>query len=142
MDNKSEQIIRLTTERPYIAVASLRGLFVNLKLCESEILRIYKPNPTTVDLIDMRRIPGEEIRGIARWKQLAELLNDCCCLLVHGIERAPYSILTNSGICVLVVEGFVDKAITRIGAGKSILYMTLEKQMRITSLNQTQNKCE
>ncbi len=135
--------IKLTKQRPYIAVASLRGLFVNLKLCESEILRIYKPSSKKTELVDIRTIPGEEIRGTMRWTQLSSLLNDCACLLVNGIARAPRSILMNSGIQVFVVEGFVDKAMAKIGEGKSIHFMDIERisQPNISD-NMNETYCE
>ncbi len=123
---KDEHKIELTVQRPYIAIASLRGLFINLRLEESDILRIYKPGARGPELVDIRTVPGEEIPEAKRWGRLSVLLSDCSCLLVHGIDPFPRSILKNSGMQVFVIEGFVDKAIIKIGEGKSIRFMDIE----------------
>jgi nitrogen fixation protein NifB len=123
---QDEDIIKLTTLRPYIAIASLKGLFINLEIAECEVLRIYKPGNKNPELIDIRPVPEDDICEKRRWKQLASLLEDCACLLVHGIAPEPQSVLMSSGVQVLVVEGFVDKAISKIGEGKSIHFMDIK----------------
>lgn len=125
--------VNLTDERPYVAVASQEGLFINLHLGESEFLRIYKPNSRYPELVDMRTVPGSEIKGTVRWKELAGILKDCSCLLVNGIGQAPRSILMNAGISVYVVEGFVEKAVMSIGTGKGVRSMIMEEHGRYGS---------
>jgi predicted Fe-Mo cluster-binding NifX family protein len=119
------------------------GLFINLHLGESDSLRIYRPDAKRPELVDIRSIPGKEVHGISRWKELASLLKDCSFLLVHGIGPAPRSILMNAGISVYVVEGFVEKALTRIGAGKDLTFMILEEPQRFASAcNEDSNSCD
>lgn len=114
--------------RPYIAVASIDGLFINLDLKESEKLRVYKPKEKDPELVDIRNLPNKNVKGTARWKELAETLKDCSHLLVHGIDRCSLGILSNSGIQVYVVEGFIDKAIVNLHTGKDISYMFYKEE--------------
>jgi|GEM_PF-1837683 len=119
--------VALTNLRPYVAVASLEGLFINLHLGESESLRIFRPDARRPELVDIRSLPGKDINGIIRWKKIAALLKDCSCLLVNGIGPAPRSVLMNAGIDVYIVEGFVDKAISSIGAGRGVGFMLVRE---------------
>lgn len=109
--------------RPYMAVASIDGLFINMDLKESEKLRVYKPKEKDPELIDIRSLPNKNVKGTARWKELADTLKDCSHLLVHGIDRGSLGILSNSGIKVYIIEGFIDKAIVNLYTGKDISYM-------------------
>ncbi len=113
------QNINSTNKRPYIAVASEKGLFINLNLHECNKLRIYNPELSQPKLIDIREIPKDYNSETLRWKRLAEILNDCSYLLVYGIDPTPQSILRDSGLSIFIIEGFVDKVLIRINEGKN-----------------------
>lgn len=134
--------VTLSSERPYIAIASQDGLFINLHLDESDKLRIYRTHNNRPELIDIREVPGAHMRGIARWKELTDLLKDCSCLLVNGIAPAPRSILMNAGIAVYIVEGFVEKAVNSIASGKGVGFMIMKEMPEDSSLDVAELGCE
>ncbi len=115
-----ERII-LSNERPYIAVASQQGLFVNLKLDEAKVIRVYQPDCKNPKLIDIRDIPGRDKTCKQGWKRLGHILRDCSCLFVQEISETPNSVLTETGLKIYEVEDFVDKILMRIAKGKNIL---------------------
>jgi nitrogen fixation protein NifB len=69
-----------TPERPYIAVASRDGLFVNQHLGEAVQVRIYKPAARRSTLVDIRNI-SNEAGGAARWLSMIDKMKDCCGIL-------------------------------------------------------------
>jgi len=110
----------ISEKKKYIAIASAQGLFVNLNLEECEILRIYSIVDCKPELIDLRKIPGNEFQPDIRYQQLVTILSDCACLLVYGIDPYPQKVLQQAGLSVYILEGFVDKILLRLSQGKSI----------------------
>lgn len=91
-----------TPERPYVAVASRDGLFVNQHLGEATQLRIYKPSERRSPLVDIRSIAGES-GGSTRWLNMIGNLGDCCGILVSGAGAVPRKIFAHHGITVAIV---------------------------------------
>ena len=98
-----------TDERPYVAVASRDGLFVNQHLGEASELWIYRMTAGgTLELVTERPtpVPGA---GDERWKALAACFSDCFALLCSGCGEAPVRVLNKEGLSVIVMEGLVEE---------------------------------
>jgi nitrogen fixation protein NifB len=111
-----------TPERPYVAVASRDGLFVNQHLGEATHVRIYKPSERRSTLVDIRSI-ASEAGGSARWLSMIEKLKDCCGILVSGAGAVPRKIFAHHGITVAIVEGVIDEALGATANGGDLMFM-------------------
>jgi nitrogen fixation protein NifB len=116
--------LRITTtpERPYIAVASKEGLFVNQHLGAAATFRIYKPSETRSKLVDLRNV-ASEAGGAARWLGMIENLKDCSAVLVSGAGAMPRKIFAHHGITVGIVEGLIDEALKATAQGGDLMFM-------------------
>jgi nitrogen fixation protein NifB len=108
-NHPEDGVVPQNSSRPYIAIASREGLFVNMHLGECEYLRIYKIGVRKSTLVDIRKIP-QPSRGCgnSHWTALAEILKDCHLLLASGIGPLPRSILSSSGIKIKIVEDYIQ----------------------------------
>lgn len=113
-------------KKPFVAVASLEGMLVNLHLGEATQLYIYKKQGTDVELEEIRNVP-EPGGGDKRWEELSELIRDCGNLLVSGAGDAPRRILAKNGIKVHEVEGVIEDSVYRVFEGKSLSHMVKRK---------------
>jgi nitrogen fixation protein NifB len=111
-----------TAERPYIAVASKDGLFVNQHLGEASMLRIYKPAVRRSTLIDLRGV-ANEAEGPMHWLSIIEKLKDCCGVLVSGAGALPRKLFAHHGLTVGIVEGLIDEALTATANGDDLAFM-------------------
>jgi nitrogen fixation protein NifB len=111
-----------TPERPYIAVASRDGLFVNQHLGEAVQVRIYKPAARRSTLVDIRNI-SNEAGGAARWLSMIDKMKDCCGILVSGAGPTPRKIFAHNGITVAIVDGLIDVALGATAAGNDLRAM-------------------
>jgi len=111
--------IKPDENRPYVAVATREGILVNQHLGEAEALSIYEEQDGSFVEIETRITPYPG-GGDERWTQLAELTTDCRAMLVSGVGPRPTRILEQSGVKVIVMEGLIDEALTKIYAGKEI----------------------
>lgn len=111
--------IRPTAERPYVAVASMEGLFVNRHLGEATELWIFGLEKGQVHLLSQRPtpIPGT---GDERWRDLAKILPDCCAILVSGAGKAPEKVLSEYGITVIAAEGLISEIAGAVLEGRPI----------------------
>jgi nitrogen fixation protein NifB len=105
--------------RPYVAVASMEGLFVNRHLGDAAGLYIYGLEQGRVTLIEQRRTPAPG-GGDERWKALARILNDCGALLVGACGPNPQKVLGEAGLPVLVTEGLITDVAAPILEGRAI----------------------
>jgi nitrogen fixation protein NifB len=115
-----------TIERPYVAVASRDGLFVNQHLGEASQVRIYKPLERRSTLVDIRNI-ASEAGGSARWLSMIDKLTDCCGILVSGAGAVPRKIFAHHGITVAIVEGVIDEALKATATGGDLMFMVKPK---------------
>jgi nitrogen fixation protein NifB len=111
-----------TPERPYVAVASRDGLFVNQHLGEATQVRIYKPSEKRSILVDIRNI-ASEAGGAARWLSMIDKLKDCCGILVSGAGATPRKIFAHQGITVAIVEGVIEEALGATAKGRDLMFM-------------------
>jgi nitrogen fixation protein NifB len=113
-------------EKPFVAVASMEGMLVNLHLGEATQLYVYKRRGTDVVLEDVREVP-EPGGGAKRWEDLSEIIKDCGSLLVASAGKTPKDILNKNGITVYEVEGVIEDAVYRVFEGKSLNHMIKRK---------------
>jgi nitrogen fixation protein NifB len=106
-------------KRPLIAVATREGILVNEHLGEAESLSIFAEQDGSYAEIAQRITPHPG-GGDNRWEKLAEQLADCRALLVSGIGPKPTRILEGSGLKVIVMEGLIEEALTKIAKGEEI----------------------
>jgi len=127
-EKQHEEIVRLleeaararrSAERPYVAVASMEGLFVNQHLGEAASLWIFGEKDGKAELIE-RRFTPEPGGGSERWAELAKGLGDCNALLVSGIGAYPQLAMERSGIKVVVMEGLAMEGVEAVLQGREI----------------------
>ncbi|MDR2117314.1 MAG: nitrogenase cofactor biosynthesis protein NifB [Planctomycetaceae bacterium] len=112
-------IIKTTAERPYVAVASMEGLFVNRHLGEASSLSVFGKKENKIVLLEQRTTPAPG-SGDKRWLQLAEMFQDCVAVLVNGCGPNPQRILEENGLRVLTLEGLISESIPYIFDGKEL----------------------
>ncbi len=104
---------RVTSERPYVAVASMEGIFVNQHLGEAGQLWIFGMEGDRIELRERRStpLPGG---GNDRWAEMAHRLHDCNTILVSGIGSYPQIALERAGIRVTVMEGLAKEGLKAV----------------------------
>ncbi|MDR1384727.1 MAG: radical SAM protein [Planctomycetaceae bacterium] len=112
-------IVQPTKERPYIAVGSREGLFVNRHLGEAPSLWVFGTQEDKIILLEQRPtpIPGT---GDSRWLELAETLKDCAAVLVSGCGPNPQRILEEKGVSVIAMEGLIAESLPYVFAGQKL----------------------
>jgi len=105
--------------RPFVAVASREGLFVNQHVGEASGLWIFGRKDGKTELIDRRPAPPAG-GGYDRWESLAQSLNDCNTLLASGVGPGPLALLEQSGLAVVVMEGLAKEGVEAILEGRDI----------------------
>lgn len=103
----------VTNDRPYVAVASMEGIFVNQHLGEASQLWIFGLKGDKIGLIGRRSTPSAG-GGLERWQQMAVLLQDCSAILVSGIGSYPRTILERTGVRIVSMEGFAQEGLEAI----------------------------
>ena len=109
----------VTTARPYAAVASMEGIFVNQHLGEAVALWIFGIRDNKAELFERRSapLPGG---GQERWAELANSLNDCNTVLVSGIGSFPQIVLERAGLHVVVMEGLASEGVEAVLTGRDV----------------------
>ncbi|MDR1491106.1 MAG: radical SAM protein [Planctomycetaceae bacterium] len=112
-------LVQPTKERPFVAVGSMEGLFVNRHLGEAPSLWVFGKQENKIVLLEQRPtpIPGT---GDARWLELAETFKDCAAVLVSGCGPNPQRILEEKGLSVIAMEGLIAESLPYIFAGKKL----------------------
>ena len=105
--------------RPYVAVTTNEGVLVNQHLGEAKGFQIWKETGETFELVEERPAP-EVGGGIKRWTALAALLRDCRAVLTANIGETPEVLLTEAGIKVAVMNGFIEEGLAAIYAGREV----------------------
>ncbi len=108
-----------TAERPYLAVASREGLFVNCHLGEATQLWIFSLADGKPMLIDRRStpVPGS---GDQRWEELAASLGDCFAVLASGCGPSPQRVLALNGITIIATECLIQDAALPLFCGEPL----------------------
>jgi nitrogen fixation protein NifB len=102
-----------TNGKPYVAVATLEGMLVNQHLGEAQRLQIWGRSPEGYVRVAERAAP-ERGAGVNRWYALAEVLHDCCAVLVSGIGETPSQVLMEHGILPVEMSGFIRAGLDAI----------------------------
>lgn len=105
--------------KPYVAVATIEGILVNLHLGETAKLQIWSKTGDGFRLVEERFAP-EPGGGINRWKELAETLRDCRAVLIGGIGDNPRRVLLEHGIEPVVMNGFINMGLEAVYQGRSL----------------------
>jgi len=110
---------KVTEERPFVAVASMEGLFVNQHLGEAAAFWIYGLKEGKADLVGRRPSPPSG-GGVDRWNNLSAVISDCCAVLSSGVGETPKAYLEHSGISVLAMQGLVKEGVEAVLNGREI----------------------
>ncbi|MDO9530770.1 MAG: NifB/NifX family molybdenum-iron cluster-binding protein [Deltaproteobacteria bacterium] len=102
--------------RPYVAVASQEGVLVNLHLGEAASFQIWGIKDGAYKMLEERPAPRPG-GGADRWWTMAETMKDCRAVLVSGIGDTPAAVLSEAGVEPVVMNGFIDMALTAIYGG-------------------------
>ncbi len=117
---------RASVERPYVAVASREGIFVNQHLGETAALWIFGLQGGKAALMDRRAAPPSG-GGPERWAAMAELLKDCNAVLAGGVGTTPQQALEKADIRVVVMEGMASEGVEAILAGREVPKILLRR---------------
>ncbi len=105
--------------KPYVAVASKEGLFVNQHLGEASQLWVFGLVDGAVQLIERRKTPHSG-SGDDRWEEMAKTFSDCFTILSGGFGPAPEKILTDRGITVVAAQCLIDDAAKSLLTGNEL----------------------
>jgi nitrogen fixation protein NifB len=106
-------------ERPYVAVATIEGVLVNLHLGEAASFQIWADAGDGFRCIEERNAPDPG-DGARRWERLAGILGDCRAVLASGIGESPRKVLSESGIGPIVMSGFIEEGLKAVFTGKGL----------------------
>ena len=109
----------LDETRPYVAVASMEGVLVNLHLGEADSFQIWGPEGQGFRLLEERPAPPSGGGG-NRWWAIAEILKDCRAVLVSALGETPGAILTEAGVAPIEMSGFIEVGLSRIYSGEPL----------------------
>jgi nitrogen fixation protein NifB len=110
---------QITADRPFVAVASQEGIFVNQHLGEACELWLFGMRDEKIELMGRRFTPPSG-SGDKRWTEMAKVLQDCNTVLVSGIGPSPQSALERADIRVVVMEGLAQEGVEAILSGREI----------------------
>jgi nitrogen fixation protein NifB len=103
--------------KPYVAVATYEGVFVNCHLGHAREILVYAETKDAFELVEVRPAPPEG-SGEARWQQVADLLGDCRAVVASAAGRAPEQALAARGIRLFCTEGLIEDALETVFAGR------------------------
>jgi nitrogen fixation protein NifB len=106
-------------QRPYVAVATMEGMLVNLHLGEAASVAIYGPSDEGYQWIESRSAPAPG-GGAERWEKLAATLTDCRAVLVSSAGRQPCKVLSDRGVPVVMMEGLIEEGLDAVYAGQEL----------------------
>ena len=110
---------KVAADRPYAAVASMEGIFVNQHLGEATELWIFGIRDGKAELLERRFTPSSG-SGTDRWAEMVKVLYDCNSVLVSGIGPSPQQVLEQADIRVVVMEGLATEGVEAMLLGKEI----------------------
>ncbi len=113
--NSSFGNISTDTDRPYVAVASRQGKFIDEHLALADCLWIYGTKDRRLGLVDTRKTPDPD-KGEQRWSELAGILKDCRAVLAAGFADPPPDLLDQDQIRFIDAGGRVEEVLEKIFA--------------------------
>ena len=114
--NAAAQPLVPMEDRPYVAVATMEGVLVNLHLGEAASVAIYAEGDDGFELVETRETPARGM-GDRRWEQLADRLRDCRAVLTSSAGGKPTKVLAKRGVRVVMMEGLIDEGLEAAFAG-------------------------
>jgi nitrogen fixation protein NifB len=108
-----------TENRPFVAVASEEGIFVNQHLGEAEELNIYGLIDNEYRHVEKRATPKPG-SGDWRWIDLSKKISDCSVVLVNGAGQNPTNILKSLGVKVIQMEGLIEEGLDWVYKGQPL----------------------
>jgi nitrogen fixation protein NifB len=105
--------------RPYVAVASLEGMLVNLHLGQAPSLQIWKKDGTGFSLLEEREMPGPG-NGDLRWKKMSGTLSDCRAVLTSAAGDRPKRVLEETGMKVVEMDGLIEEGLSAVYEGRDM----------------------
>ncbi|MDR2501310.1 MAG: radical SAM protein [Treponema sp.] len=105
--------------RPYVAAASMEGLFVNRHLGEASSFQIFALENGKPVLREQRPAPAAGT-GSARWEALADALDDCFAILFSNCGEGPKRILEKRGFALIAGEGLISDIADYLLKGKKV----------------------
>jgi nitrogen fixation protein NifB len=106
------------TGKPYIAVTTGDGIFINRHLGRSETFYIFGKGEKKPELLEIREAPPGNCGD--RWAALAETLRDCFAVLTAASGVPPKRALAGAGITVYDCEGSIDEKVSALFAQKPL----------------------
>lgn len=106
-------------DKPNVAVVSSNGIEVDLHLGHAVKFLIYGPREDGLACLLEARDAPEPGSGNNRWKEAAELLDDCFILLVASAGETPRRVLAEEGLALLITEENIEGTVDVLyGGGK------------------------
>jgi nitrogen fixation protein NifB len=104
--------------KPYIAVTTGDGIFINRHLGRSETFYVFAKGANKPELVEIREAPPGNCGD--RWTALAETLHDCFAVLTAASGLPPKRALAGAGITVYDCEGSIEEKATALFAKKPL----------------------
>lgn len=109
---ENQQIVKRTELRPNVAVMSSNGVDIDMHLGKVDKILIYGLRDDGLACLLETRIAPSSGGGVARWRDMAYLLNDCFVVLAAQAGEIPRQVLSENGLSVMLIddqiEGVVD----------------------------------
>lgn len=99
-----------------VAAASMEGVLVNQHLGEADAFWVFKQTERGYEPVGRRPAPPAG-GGRNRWQQLADTLSDCRAVLTNSAGDSPVSVLAESGIRVVMMEGLIEEGLNSVYGG-------------------------
>lgn len=109
-------------EKPFIAVATLEGILINLHLGEAPEFHLFDTRTQDLQAAEVRKAPPAG-NGDERWQLMAQTLKDCSHVLVSGIGKRPREVLEAEGLKIHEVEGLVRAGVKALREGRDLGFM-------------------
>lgn len=106
-------------KRPYVAVATMEGVLVNMHLGVADRLQIWEDGPEGFALVEERPCPTSDTGD--RWEALGQELEDCRAVLVAAAGESPRKKLERYGILTLEMEGTIEDCLEKIFHGSEAM---------------------
>ncbi|MDR1096229.1 MAG: radical SAM protein, partial [Spirochaetaceae bacterium] len=103
-----------SAEKPYVAVTTGDGIFINRHLGRSETFYVFGNGGDRPELIEIREAPPGNCED--RWAALAETLRDCFAVLTAASGLPPKRALAGAGITVYDCEGAINERVPALFA--------------------------
>jgi nitrogen fixation protein NifB len=115
----AEKFQSASSDKPYVAVATLEGVLVNLHLGHAHEFHIWSKTDSGFEFIEKRPAPEVGL-GTERWTKLAEVLHDCRAVLVENVGETPRAVLSEHNVIPVEMSGLVEMGLEAIYNGTNL----------------------